>query len=491
MKLKKILKYIPEVEIRGSKEIEINGVTSNSKSVGPGNLFVARRGGSADGALFIPEAISAGAVAVLTDLYDPSLKGITQLIHPDVHFVEPILAAMCYDRPSEQLFMVGVTGTSGKTTTTYLIKHLLDRFRGPCGLIGTIEYLIGKHAYRATHTTPDVSTNQKLLREMIHEGCRSAVMEVSSHALDQKRVAEISYDVAIFTNLTPEHLDYHPSMEEYLKAKNKLFRQLHPSSEKKYPLAAIVNRDDPHYEKIMEGCTAPLMTYGVQENANLRASNIKISTEKTCFDVQYGDKKGFIDLPLIGRHNVYNCLAALACGLTQGFNLEEMIERMRLVPAVPARLEAVPNSLGLKIYVDFAHKVDALENVLRSLQEVKETGRILTVFGCGGDRDRLKRPRMAQVSERYSDYSIITSDNPRSEDPQQIIQEIVRGFSSHASYICDSDRRQAIRKAIEMAQPEDLILIAGKGHETYQIFGHQTVEFDDREVVKEICNASI
>lgn len=490
MKLKKILKYVPDIEIKGSKEVEINGVTSNSKLVAPGNLFVARRGGALDGASFIPEALSAGAAAVLTDLYDPSLKSVTQLIYRDVRSVEPLLAALCYEQPSEQLFMVGVTGTSGKTTTTYLVKHLLDGFRGPCGLIGTIEYLIGHHAYRATHTTPDVSTNHKLLREMVNFGGKSTVMEVSSHALDQNRVDQIHYDVAIFTNLTPEHLDYHPSMEAYLQAKNRLFRKLAPSSSKKYPLAAIVNRDDPAHEKILEGCKAPVLGYAIESRADLQAINIQVSTENTRFELLFNNKKYPVETPLVGRYNVYNCLAALACGISQGFDLEKMLMRIKEAPLIPARIEPVPNALGLKIYVDFAHKLDALENVLRTLSEIK-TARLLTVFGCGGDRDKSKRPRMAQVSEKYSDHTIVTSDNPRSEEPEQIMREIVAGFSRKNSHTMEVDRRQAIQKAIEMAQPGDIILIAGKGHETTQIFAHQTIRFDDRLVAKEICDAFI
>jgi len=488
MKLKKVLKDIPVVEVKGSKEVEITGVCSNSKLISPGNLFIAKKGNSLDGALFISEAISAGAIAVLTDLYDPSLK-ITQIIHPDVHAIEPLIAAQFNHFPSESLFMVGITGTNGKTTTAYLIKHLLDTFRGPCGLIGTIEYLIGNQTYQASRTTPDVSTNQKLLREMIHNECRSAVMEVTSHALEQRRVDQIDYDVAIFTNLTEDHLDYHQTMENYCSAKLKLFKALRREkhAKKNFPQAAIINKDDSWHEKIIQGCTAEIISYGINHVADLQAFDILFSARGTQFSLRYRQKTFRVQMPLIGRYNVYNCLAALGCGISQGFPIDELIAAASTFPPVPARLEPVSNPLELKIYVDFAHSPDALKNVLMCLQEFNK-GKIITVFGCGGDRDKLKRPMMAKICEEYSDCCIVTSDNPRSEDPAVILQDILKGFSNQKSFVCELDRRKAIEMAIDMASPEDIVLIAGKGHETYQIFAHHTVEFDDRVIVREYCN---
>jgi UDP-N-acetylmuramoyl-L-alanyl-D-glutamate--2,6-diaminopimelate ligase len=488
MKLKKVLKDIAIEDVKGSKEVEITGVCSNSKLVSPGNLFIAKKGNTVDGAVYIPEAISAGATAILTDFYDPTLKNVTQIIHHNVKSIEPQIAAQFHQFPSDQLFMVGITGTNGKTTTAYLTKHLLDSFRGPCGLVGTIEYIIGEHAYQATHTTPDVSTNQKLLREMLNMGCHSAVMEVTSHALEQGRVENIHYDIGIFTNLTQEHLDYHFTMDGYCLAKNKLFRKLNSEKRKKlFPLTAIVNRDDPYHERILEGCKAQVITYGLNPKADLFATEIKLSSEGTKFQMHYQGKSYPVSLPLIGRYNVYNCLAVIACGISQNFPIEQIVERLRTAPLVPARLELVPNDLGLKIYVDFAHKPDALENVIKCLQEFNQ-GRVITVFGCGGNRDRTKRPLMASVCEKYSNVCIVTTDNPRNEEPEAIVEEIVKGFSSSHSYIIELDRRKAIGKAIEMATPKDIILIAGKGHETQQIFAHHTIEFDDRVVAKESCN---
>lgn len=489
MKLKKVIKDLPIQEVKGSKEIEISGVCSNSKLVVPGNLFIAKKGNTTDGAAYIPEAISAGAVAILTDVYDPSLKNITQLIVDDVKAIEPLIAAQYHQFPSDQLFMVGITGTNGKTTTAYLIKHLLDSLRGPCGLIGTIEYIIGEHTYKATHTTPEVSTNHKLLREMLNIGCQSSVMEVTSHALDQRRVDKIHYDVAIFTNLTPEHLDYHQNMDAYCEAKSILFKNLKATkdSKKNYPVAVIANRDDAYYDKILNGCTVPVYSYGIDHPADFRATHIELSPEGTKFLLHYCDKSYPVLTPLIGRYNVYNSLAAIACASSQHFPIEAILSILPKTPPIQARLEFVPNALGLKIYVDFAHKPDALQNVIQCLKEFNK-GRLITVFGCGGNRDRAKRPVMASVCERLSDVCLVTSDNPRTEEPEAIAKEIIKGFKGPESYILEIDRRKAIQMAIEMALPEDIILIAGKGHETQQIFAHHTIEFDDKIVVQQVCS---
>lgn len=484
MKVKKLLKGIPIQQVKGSKEVAISGLCANSKLVAPGHLFIAKKGKTDDGARYIPEAIQAGACAILTDLYDPSLKHVTQLIHSDVAAMEAMLAAAYYQFPSDHLWMVGVTGTSGKTTISLLTKYLLDHLYGPCGLIGTIEYIMGQHRYPATRTTPDVIQNHRLLREMIKQGCRSAVMEVTSHAMDQGRVAEIDFDVAIFSNLTPEHLDYHPSMEHYAEAKSHLFRSL--GKGKKKAALAILNVDDPWHMKMRENCNVPILTYGIDHPADLMASHIHLNRTGTALQVTYQGKTVACQWPLVGRFNVYNCLAAMVVALSRQMALEEVAARMVTLPFVRGRLEAVPNDLQLKIYVDFAHKDDALANVLQTLEELK-TGRIITVFGCGGDRDRFKRPRMAATSERYSDWTIVTSDNPRSEDPEAICQEIAKGFTKK-NYTIELDRRLAIRQAIEMASKEDIILIAGKGHEVYQIFAHKTIEFDDCKVVAEICS---
>lgn len=494
MKLRKLIKDLPLKSFKGSKDIEITGICANSKVVAPGNLFIARKGRADDGSQYIPEAIAGGAVAILTDIYDPSFKDVAQLIYPDVSSLEGLVAASYYQFPADELFLVGITGTNGKTTTTFLVKHLLDRYKGPCGLIGTIEYVVGQHRYQATRTTPDVTSNHKMLREMLRQGCRSAAMEVTSHGLDQGRVQNIDFDIAVFTNLTLEHLDYHQTMENYCQTKNKLFRGLNPTHKKKNGFKAkqaVVNIDTPWSSAITEGCKAPLLSYGIiNEQAVLKASNIELTGEGTRFDVTYKGKKSAFHIPLVGRFNVYNCLAAIGVGLSLEIPLDDIATCFESAPTVPGRLQPVPNPLGLKIYVDFAHTDDALVNVLECLQELKK-GRIITIFGCGGDRDRTKRPKMAQAAEEYSDYCILTTDNPRSEDPAAIAQEAQRGFRKKDSHEIELDRRVAIEKAIRMATPDDIILIAGKGHETYQIFAHKTIEFDDAKVAKQLCHESM
>lgn len=488
MKLKKLLKDIPITDIKGSKEVLITGLCANSKVVSPGNLFVAKKGKVDDGARYIYEAVSAGASAILTDIFDPSLRHVTQIIHPNVAEVESLLAAHYYQFPSHELFMVGITGTNGKTTTSFLIKHLLDMLDVSCGLIGTIEYIIGKHRHQATRTTPDVISNHKMLREMVIQKCQSAVMEVTSHALDQGRANNINYDVAIFSNLTLDHLDYHETMDSYSDAKQKLFQNLNPLQTKSgipYLPTAVVNIDSPWHGKMLKNCKANILTYGLSSEANVRASNIQLHLNGTTFTITYKDQSVECHCPLVGSFNVYNCLAAICVGLVRQVPLKKLTAIMASFPPVPGRLEAVKNDAGLNIFVDFAHSDDALINVLECLQEFKK-GRIITVFGCGGDRDISKRPKMAKAAEDFSDFCIVTSDNPRSEDPNAICKQIVKGFKG-SRWVVEIDRREAIKKAIAMANKDDIILIAGKGHETYQIFAHKTVEFDDRKVTAQLC----
>jgi UDP-N-acetylmuramoyl-L-alanyl-D-glutamate--2,6-diaminopimelate ligase len=487
MKIKKLIKGTP-IQIKGSKEIEITGVCGNSKLVAPGNLFVARQGKVYDGTQYIPEAIAAGASAVLTDIYDPTLKDITQLIHPNIREMEALMAARYYEFPGDQLFMVGITGTNGKTTTSFLMKHLIDQIFGLCGLIGTIEYVIGQHRYQATRTAPDVATNHKLLREMLMQDCKAAIMEVTSHALDQGRVEHIDYDVAIFTNLTVDHLDYHQSMENYFLAKKKLFTNLSNDTgrrAKQYPKMAVINVDSPWASRLLEECKVNTLTYAIESNADLRATDIKMTGNGTEFILHYHGQCIPCRSPLIGRYNVYNVLAAIGAILCRKVPLQKIVPLIATFSSVPGRLEPVPNPLGLNIYVDFAHSDDALSNVLECLRELKPK-KLITIFGCGGDRDQTKRPKMARACEEGADFCIVTSDNPRSEDPQTIAKQVIQGFQMQ-NYVVEIDRFNAIQRAIETATKDDIILIAGKGHEPYQIFSHKIIEFDDRKVALQIC----
>lgn len=481
VKLKNIIKNIKGLVVKGSKEIEITGLTDSSSSVAPGNLFIAKKGRAQDGTRFIPHAIQAGASCIVTDLFNPFLENVTQLIHPEVSLVETQLARAFYQEADLKLFLVGITGTNGKTTTSYLIRHLLEHTGIPSGLIGTIEWIVGDYVFPSTHTTPGVTTNYKLFYEMSHalKGC---VMEVSSHALDQNRVQEIEFDVAVFTNLTQDHLDYHSSMEAYAEAKQLLFSSLLPpqKAQKKTPKAAVINADDPWSAFMVQKCQVPVITYGVDHPADLKAEEIELTSLGTHFKLLYQGKTYPVFSPLIGRFNVSNVLAALGALLAKGISLDVLIPLLKTFKNVSGRLEKIPSSQGLNIFVDYAHTEDALLNVLAVLREIT-AGKIITVFGCGGNRDISKRPKMGKVAEEYSDVVILTSDNPRGEDPLEIILQIQKGISHPEKVEVLLDRKEAIGQAIRIATPQDTVLIAGKGHETYQIFRHETLYFDDRE----------
>ncbi|MCX6991165.1 MAG: UDP-N-acetylmuramoyl-L-alanyl-D-glutamate--2,6-diaminopimelate ligase [Chlamydiae bacterium] len=483
MRLKRLLKNLEGIDVKGSKEIEITGLSSNSKTVAPGNLFIAKKGLSSDGSEFIQEAIDAGASAILTDMYNPFLKkDVVQLITKSVKPLESKIADLFFEEPSKELFAVGVTGTSGKTTTSYMIRHMLQKLLGPVGLIGTVEWIIGRQHLPSTMTTPDVITNHKLLREMLEQGCRAAVMEVSSHALTQGRVDHIDFDIAVFTNLSQDHLDYHKDMQEYAEAKALVFSSLKTPSK-----WAVVNADSPWSSIMIQNTRGSIFRYGIENSADLSASKIELSEAGMKFTVIYkGESLPFFSR-VIGRFNVYNFLAAMSVGLLKGYPLKKVIASLSSFTEVPGRLQQVINPKGLHIFVDYSHKPDALENVLMTLSELKK-GNLICLFGCGGDRDRGKRPLMGSIAERLSDVVVITSDNPRSEDPLSIIQEILQGIKEPSSILIEPDRRLAIEKAIGRMKPEDILLIAGKGHETYQVTAQGKIDFDDRLIAQGYCN---
>lgn len=474
MKLKKLLQMVPLNLASGNKDVEITGMTSHSKYVHPGALFVAKKGHIDDGSKYIEEAISSGAAAILSDMANPFLK-VAQLVHPNPSEIEAKLAASYYQNPSKELFTIAVTGTSGKTTITTILKHLLDELDVKTGLIGSIEHIIGDIKRPAEkNTTPDVISNHKMLREMVNAGCTAVALEVTSHSLVQGRVREIDFDLAVFTNLSHDHLDYHQTMENYAAAKQTLFTSLGQSKH------AVINCDSPFAELMVKNCKAKILTYGFSEKADIRCLSASMTPYATSFEVAYKGKKALFHWNLIGKHNVLNALAAIAVLIVRGVEFSSLPTLLTKAPSVSGRLERVGDSL---VFVDYAHKPDALEKVLTFLREIKK-GKLITVFGCGGDRDQKKRPIMATISEKLSDLTIVTSDNPRSENPMDIISDIVKGFSK-TNYQIEPDRRKAIEKAIKTAEKDDLILIAGKGHETYQIFSHQTIGFDDRKVALE------
>lgn len=488
MKLKTLLnrlkidkKQKAELKIFGSKEVNITGVSADTRNLAPGNLFLARKGKNFDGADFMEKAVKAGASCIASDLFNPFLKQTVQIVHPEISEWEAKLAAAYYNFPSEKLFAVGVTGTNGKTTVCYLIKHLLDQNKTKCGLLGTVEYITGKKHYPATLTTPSASSLQRFLREMKENKMQAAVLEASSQALDQKRCRHIDFDAAVFTNITQDHLDYHQSMQNYLLCKLELFKNL-PEDKK-----AIVNLDDPSAEQVLNSTKAQKITFAINKKADLQADNIMLLPDKTAFDLIYQEKRVKITSSLIGRFNVYNILSAAAVALAYGLGLEKIASAINSFSSVKGRLEKVKTNTGFSVFVDFAHTEDALAKTLKTLSEIKK-GRLITVFGCGGDRDRLKRPKMGKIAAGLSDMCIITSDNPRKEDPEIIMQQIAEGVKTeNCQYIMLQDRFSAIEKAVQTAEKNDIVLIAGKGHETYQVFQDKTIFFDDKKAVEEIC----
>ncbi len=480
-KLQDLLSNISEVTLRGPIGVDITGVVANSKTVAPGNLFVAKRGEQHDGGQYIGEAIAAGAAAILTDLFDPFLPPhIAQLLTDDVKGVEVKLAARYYDFPSQHLFLTGITGTNGKTTTGFIIRHLLSREEHPCGLLGTIEWDLGRNLQPALYTTPDVATTQRLLCEMRHAGCLTAAMEVSSHALDQGRVEGCIFGAAVFTNLTHEHLDYHKTMEKYAEAKGKLFRMLPKEA------TAVLNCDSNGFEVMRDACGCPLLTYGIDRASDLRPEKITYGADSTRFTL-LGKS---VCLPLLGKHNVYNAVAAIGVALTYGMQWDEIQEKLETLPVIPGRLEGIPNNRGVSIFIDYAHTEDALIQALSALRQIVPN-RLFVLLGCGGNRDRQKRGKMGGVATTLADFAIFTTDNPRHEPPQQILGEIVAGCLDSGRYVVEEDRARAIKRAIELLTPGDCLLVAGKGHERHQIIGSTAYPFSDRKVITMCLEESV
>jgi UDP-N-acetylmuramoyl-L-alanyl-D-glutamate--2,6-diaminopimelate ligase len=483
IKLKQLILGL-DIEVRGKKDLEISGISNHSRQVAPGDLFFALKGDKVDGSLYIEEAIRAGAVAVVTDLYNPFLPKITQLIckHPAEY--QALIASRFYKDPSQGLYLVGITGTNGKTTTSYLIKHLLEDKR-PCGLIGTIETIIQQHTYPSQLTTPDVLFLNKSMHEMHKKGCASCVMEVSSHGLAQKRTQGLEFNVAVFTNLTQDHLDYHKTMEHYGQSKSLLFSQMSLYKGKKNKVA-LINGDDDYAKVMLTACKHPVMLYGITGSGlDLKAENIHLTQTSSSFSCVYQGKTALMQLPLIGKFNIYNALAAIGVALHAGFSLEQIAARIHTFSCVKGRLEKVPNTKGLSVYVDFAHTDKALESVLKTLRAVTQ-GKVIVVTGCGGDRDISKRPLMGQAAEAFADTVIFTSDNPRSEDPLEIIKQMQAKLRNPEKTSVEVDRKKAIEKALRLARPQDSVLIAGKGHETTQTFKEKTLHFSDVSVAQEI-----
>jgi UDP-N-acetylmuramoyl-L-alanyl-D-glutamate--2,6-diaminopimelate ligase len=470
-----------------TQETQVSGICYDSREVRLGDLFVAIPGTALDGHRFIDNAIANGAsvVVVQDDAARPDMffvhAGVVKVVVPDTRKALARMAANYYGRPSHRLRLIGVTGTNGKTTTTHLIKSILEAGGETVGLIGTIEYRIGGEVIPATHTTPESLELNRLLARMVERGCTAAVMEVSSHSLALSRVEGLEFRAGVFTNLTQDHLDFHGTMEAYFGAKKLLFDDLPADA------SAVINADDSRGEEMVHDTRARRLSYGILTPANFRAQDVELSIAGTRFVITHDGMRTLVESQLTGRFNVSNLLAAYSTGVALGLPEEQIVRGISALKAVRGRFEQIASPAGWTAIVDYAHTPDALENCLRTIHEVmpgQGAGKIITVFGCGGNRDAGKRPVMGRIASELSDVVVVTSDNPRREDPKTIVDQITSGVLSGAELHREIRRREAIRLGLSLARRGDVVLIAGKGHETYQVVGETRSHFDDREEVE-------
>jgi len=479
MTLADLLARLPQAETTADPRLPVAHVTHDSRAVQPGSVFVAVRGLAVDGNQFAEAALRKGAAVVVSEAAAP--PGVPWVRVPDAREALALLSAAALGDPARALQLVGVTGTNGKTTTAYLIDAALRAHGRRVGLLGTVQYRIGDRVAEAVRTTPESSDLQALFKEMVEAGCSHAVLEVSSHSLELKRVHGSAFRVAVFTNLTRDHLDFHGDMNRYFAAKRILFDSLLlPDGH------AILNADDDRSAGIATTTRGRVWTYGIDRPADIRARDVSLSLDGTRFHVDSPAGSYEMKTPLLGRFNISNLLAAFGASLALGIPPETAIAGLVSLPGVPGRLERVAAGQDFTVIVDYAHTDDALKNLLETVRELRPR-RIITVFGCGGDRDRTKRPLMGAVASRLSDVVVVTSDNPRSEPPESILEEIQRGMNGTrgAERHVIVDRREAIGRALEMARPGDAVVIAGKGHEGYQVLRDRTVPFDDRQVARD------
>jgi UDP-N-acetylmuramoyl-L-alanyl-D-glutamate--2,6-diaminopimelate ligase len=458
----------------------VRRLTADSRQVAPKTLFVALRGVQTNGHHFLGDALDRGATVLVVEEFPVALQervqqaGCTVVQVPNSRQAFGLLASAYYGHPGRHLRLIGITGTNGKTTTSYIIESILQAAGKAVGVIGTVSYRIGAATLPASHTTPDALELHHLLAQMVEANLDYAVMEVSSHALDQERVWGCRFEAAVFTNLSRDHYDYHGTAEAYFAAKARLFQDL-PA------VWHVLNLDDAYGQRLLDMSRARLLTYGLEGEATCKPSAVQHGLDGIRFTLSTTKGQLEITSPLVGRHNVYNLLAGIAVAIALDIDAGAITQGIAQLQRVPGRLERVDGGQDFAVFVDYAHTPDALEQVLQ-LVRAETTGRLITVFGCGGDRDPGKRPLMGQVATRLSDYTIITSDNPRTEDPQCIIDEIITGVQHAADYVALPERQEAIAHAIATAQSRDTVVIAGKGHEDYQILGQTRRHFDDCEV---------
>jgi UDP-N-acetylmuramoyl-L-alanyl-D-glutamate--2,6-diaminopimelate ligase len=478
MKLSNVFAGVPGVNIRGNPDENICGISYSSKTVQPGDLFAALKGEKADGYNFTVEAADRGAIAVLSDREKPENFPKTWIQVLNSRVALALCAANLYAHPSQKLKVVGITGTKGKTTVTYILEEIFKKANFLTGVIGTISYRGPGIQSTAERTTPEAPDLQRMMREMVDSGATHCVMEVSSHSLELNRVTGIDFDVTLFTNLSGEHLDYHHTMDQYFEAKKKLF--LIPDRKK----MTVINCDDPWGRKLLAELPMGGITYGTTPTAMIRAEAFTFSQEGLEMTVKYPGGKISVSSHLLGKPNMYNILASIACTLTLSVPVHSIKEGIAALDGVPGRFEMIKNTLGYNIFVDYAHTDDALKNLLETAKEL-DYGRIILVFGAGGDRDSQKRPRMGELAGKYADWTILTSDNPRTEDPMAILADIEEGIKKTGPdrYELEPDRKSAIHKALSIAERGDCVLVAGKGHEDYQILKDTIIPFKDADVI--------
>jgi UDP-N-acetylmuramoyl-L-alanyl-D-glutamate--2,6-diaminopimelate ligase len=484
MRLKDVLAGVPLLSFNGDETEDIQGIAYSSKNAQPGFLFAALKGVKKDGIEYVEEALLNGAVAVLSDQAKPENFPKTWIQVSDTREALALSSANFYSHPSQKMKVIGITGTKGKTTITYILEEILKKSSFTPGVIGTISYRGPGMNVSAALTTPEALDIQRILSEMHAHGVTHCFMEVSSHALDLKRVIGIEFDVVVFVNLSGDHLDYHQTMEKYFEAKRRLFFLNHKKR------TAVVNGDDPWGKKLILQLSKGTKTYGLDPGAMVRGENFVLNEKGIEVTVIYPEGHFSISSPLLGKPNLYNILASMAVALTLNLPISAIQKGIASLTGVPGRFEKIENSFGFHVFVDYAHTDDALKNLLETVREFNPK-RIILIFGAGGDRDKTKRPRMGEAAGTLSDWAIITSDNPRSEDPLAIISDIEKGIKKTGTqnYEIIPDRRAAIEHALSIGEKGDYILVAGKGHEDYQILGDKTIHFDDAEVIREILEA--
>jgi UDP-N-acetylmuramoyl-L-alanyl-D-glutamate--2,6-diaminopimelate ligase len=481
MKLRTLIEQLRIYKMKNEGNPTITGIEMDSRRVVPGNLFVCIKGERFDGHQFVDDVVAKGAVALVAE---EEVETTVPVIYvKDARRILALLADRFHGHPTQHLQLIGITGTNGKTSTSHLIDRILQAQDKRTGIIGTIEMRINNVPYPVSNTTPEAPVLQKAFAQMVDEKVDTAVMEVSSHALHMGRVRGCDYDIAVFTNLTQDHLDYHETMEEYLQAKSLLFSQLGNTYDNRKIKMAILNNDDPASEKFKKMTAAQVLTFGIDKPSDIMARNVSITGQGTSFQLQTLTDTYDVKMKLVGKFSVYNILAAISAGISAGLDEQKMLETVEHLEGVAGRFEVVDEGQPYTVIVDYAHTPDSLENVLLTVKEFAK-GDVYVIVGCGGDRDRMKRPQMAKIAVDHSDYAIFTSDNPRTEDPQTILNDMEAGVEGHA-FNSIIDRKKAIEHAVQLATKDDIIIIAGKGHETYQIIGEKTLDFDDRKVARE------